>query len=221
MNIKEDNPQTSFSLIADFEGDMNALLHTPFENTLPALPLRNMMLFPGVVGSVTVGRESSLKLVNQAMKRGSLIAVVAQKDSEVEEPGQDDLYEEGVLARVMRTIDLPGGNQAAILQSYGPLKVEQIKRKRPYLRIEATALEEVLYDDKDKEFIALADACKDAVVKFLSMNEAGRSEEARGGSWIQLSTLFMSSNTESSHLATPLSAPRAEPRTIGVSSSKP
>lgn len=178
MNIKEDNPQTSFSLIADFEGDMNALLHTPFENTLPALPLRNMMLFPGVVGSVTVGRESSLKLVNQAMKRGSLIAVVAQKDSEVEEPGQDDLYEEGVLARVMRTIDLPGGNQAAILQSYGPLKVEQIKRKRPYLRIEATALEEVLYDDKDKEFIALADACKDAVVKFLSMNEAGRSEEA-------------------------------------------
>ena len=141
MNIKEDNPQTSFSLIADFEGDMNALLHTPFENTLPALPLRNMMLFPGVVGSVTVGRESSLKLVNQAMKRGSLIAVVAQKDSEVEEPGQDDLYEEGVLARVMRTIDLPGGNRGTILQSYGPLKVEQIKRKRPYLRIEATALE--------------------------------------------------------------------------------
>ena len=84
-----------FSLVADFNGDMNELLHTPSDDTLPVLPPRNMMLFPGVVGSVTVGRESSLKVVEQSKKRESLIAVFAQKDSSVEDPDKDDLYDEG------------------------------------------------------------------------------------------------------------------------------
>lgn len=79
--MKADNPQTSFSLIADFDGDMETLLRTPFDETLPALPLRNMMLFPGIVGSVTVGRDSSLKVVNQSLKNNSLVAVLAQKDA--------------------------------------------------------------------------------------------------------------------------------------------
>ena len=86
MNSKDDITQNAFSLIADFEGDMDALLHTPHEDTLPVLPLRNLMLFPGVVGSVTVGRASSLKVVTQSMKRGELIAVFTQKDASVEEP---------------------------------------------------------------------------------------------------------------------------------------
>lgn len=178
MNIKDDNPQNAFSLIADFEGDMEALLHTPFDEILPVLPLRNMMLFPGVVGSVTVGRESSLKVVNQAMKRGTLLAVVSQKDASVEEPGRDDLYEEGVVARVMRTIDLPNGNIAAILQSYGPLRVKQVKRRRPSLRVAVSPLEEVIYNAEDKEFMALADACRDAVIRYLKLSDGGRSEEA-------------------------------------------
>lgn len=69
MNIRDDNPQTAFSLVADFDGDMNALLQTQHEDTLPALALRNMMLFPGVVGSVTIGRPMSLKVVSQSLKK--------------------------------------------------------------------------------------------------------------------------------------------------------
>lgn len=175
---KEERSQNAFSLIADFEGDMNALLHTPFDDTLPVLPLRNMMMFPGVVGSVTVGRESSMKVVNQSKKRETLIAVASQKDGSVEDPDLDDLYEEGVVARVMRTIDLPNGHIVAIIQSYGPIKIERLKRRKPYLRAEVSQLEETLYDKDDKEFLALVDACRDAVMRFLKLSDGGRQEEA-------------------------------------------
>lgn len=181
MNI-DVNPQASFSLIADFDGDMNELLHTPFDTTLPALILRNMMLFPGVVGSVAINRTMSLKVVNQSLKKGSLIAVLAQKDANVEEPERNDLYDEGVVARVMRTIDLPGlpgsNNCMAILQTYGPIKLEQVKRRKPTMRVEVSPIEEVTYNKDDEEIKALADACRDGMIKFLQLNDAPRSEEA-------------------------------------------
>ena len=178
MIIKDDNTQNAFSLIADFEGDMDALIHTPFDEKLPVLPLRNMMLFPGVVGSVTVGRQSSLKVVEQAAKKGSLIAVLAQKDASVEEPTQKDLFDQGVVARVMRTIDLPNHNVVAILQSYGPVAVNEVKKNRGQLQAELTALEEVLYDAQDKEFEALVDSCRDMIGRYLKISDFGRSEEA-------------------------------------------
>lgn len=184
MNI-DVNPQASFSLIADFDGDMKELLHTPFDTTLPALALRNMMLFPGVVGSVSVNRSISLKVVNQSLKKGSLIAVLAQKDANVDDPDRKDFYDEGVVARVMRTIDLPGipglpasNGCMAILQTYGPIKLEQVKRRKPTLRVEVSAIEEVAYDKDDEEFKALADACRDGMIKFLKLNDGPRSEEA-------------------------------------------
>lgn len=178
MNIRDDNPQTAFSLVADFDGDMNALLQTPHEDTLPALALRNMMLFPGVVGSVTIGRPMSLKVVSQSLKKGAIIAVLAQKNGDVEDPDRKDLFDEGVVARVMRMIDLPNGNSMAILQTYGAIKLEHIKRRKPTMRVEISSIPEVVYGKDDKEFAVLADACRDAVIRFLKLNEGMRSEEA-------------------------------------------
>lgn len=176
------NPQASFSLIADFDGNMDELMHTPFDTTLPAIALRNMMLFPGVVGSVAVNRTMSLKVVNQSLKKGSLIAVLAQKNAHVDEPERKDFYNEGVVARVMRTIDLPnpmGGKSCmAILQTYGPLKLEKITRRKPTMRVEVSPIEEVIYDKDDEQFKAVADACRDGMVNFLQLNDGPRSEEA-------------------------------------------
>lgn len=176
------NPQASFSLIADFDGNMDELMHTPFDTTLPAIALRNMMLFPGVVGSVAVNRTMSLKVVNQSLKKGSLIAVLAQKNAHVDEPERKDFYDEGVMARVMRTIDLPnpmGGKSCmAILQTYGPLKLEKITRRKPTMRVEVSPIEEVIYDKDDEQFKAVADACRDGMVNFLQLNDGPRSEEA-------------------------------------------
>lgn len=179
INLKDENPlNTAFSLIADFEGDMNALLQTPFDTSLPALALRNMMLFPGVVGSVTIGREASRKVVEQAVKRESLLAVLPQRDASVDDPVRADLYDEGVVARVMRKIELPGGNSVAILQSYGPARLLHLKRRHPVMRVEVEAIEETIYDESDKEFTALTDACREAIVRYLKLSESGPSNEA-------------------------------------------
>lgn len=178
MNFKDDIPHNSFSLIADFDGDMDALFQTPHDEVLPLLPLRGMMLFPGAVGSVTVGRVSSLKVVMQSVERNSFIAVFTQKDESVEEPEAKDLYPEGVLARVMRTIHLPEGQLAAIIQSYGALKLEQVKRRKPYLRVKVSDVEETNYSAQDKEFTVMTDACRDGVVQFLKLNDGFRAKEA-------------------------------------------
>ena len=174
----DDTPQNSFSLIADFDGDMDALLATPFKSPLPAIALRNMLMFPGVVGSVLVGRAISLPVVKQSLEKGTMIAVLAQKDAKVEEPERSDLYDEGVVARVMRIIDMPGGNKMAIMQTYGAIKLEQIKRRHPVMRVEATHIEESSIDKDDIKFQTLADACRKAVLKYLDLNKDIRSTEA-------------------------------------------
>ena len=99
------------------------------------LPLRNMMLFPGVVAPVSVGRESSRKLVQQAVKSGSLIAVTTQLDSTVETPTAKDLYPIGVVAKVMRVIELPDGVLTVILQSYSRFRLGEVTRMKPYMRM--------------------------------------------------------------------------------------
>ena len=103
----EESNDNAFSLIADFEGNEEQLFDVKVEESLPVLPLRNMVLFPSVVLPVTVGRTSSLKLVNDAYKNSSYIAVVCQKSSETETPGFSDLHPIGTVAKVVRILEMP------------------------------------------------------------------------------------------------------------------
>ena len=177
MNMN-DNTQTPFSLVADFEGDMGALLKTPFKGKLPVLALRNMMLFPGVVGTVTVGRAMSQKVVAQSLSKGTLIAVAAQKDGEVENPNRDDFYDEGVVARVMRVIDLPNHTSTAILQTYGAIRLGAISKRGGMMRVEAEPVAEDISKQDSEDFKALADTCRDHVVRLLKLGDGIRAEEA-------------------------------------------
>ena len=170
--------ENAFSLIADFEGDMNNILHTPFDPVLPALALRNMMLFPGVVGSVTIGREYSLRVVKQAVKKNSIIALFSQRDEQVEMPAAADLYPQGVAARIMRTIDLPSGHMAAIIQCYGPLQLKSLRKTSGGFRAEVEPLEEQLCAPDDTEFLTVTDACRTSVLKYLKYNEQVGGEKA-------------------------------------------
>ena len=88
----EDRNENSFSVIADFEGNEEQLMDVEVDEILPVLPLRNMVLFPGVFMPVSVGRKSSLKLVREAEKKGTYIAVVCQKVADTEAPLYDDLH---------------------------------------------------------------------------------------------------------------------------------
>ena len=100
----------SISMIADIEGDFTDMINTEMPSELPILPVRNIVLFPGVVWPILLGRESSMKLVRQAEKTSSLIGVVCQRDPDIEMPVEGDLFEYGVAAKVVKQFNLPGGS---------------------------------------------------------------------------------------------------------------
>lgn len=170
--------QNPFSLIADFDGDISSLFDKEIEEILPVLPLRNMMLFPGVVAPVSVGRESSRKLVQQAVKSGSLIAVTTQLDSTVETPTAKDLYPIGVVAKVMRVIELPDGVLTVILQSYSRFRFGEVTRMKPYMRAHVEKIPEILPEADDREYTALVDTCKDSTIRLIRMSDTVRDEAA-------------------------------------------
>lgn len=170
--------QNPFSLIADFDGDISSLFDKEIEDILPVLPLRNMMLFPGVVAPVSVGRESSRKLVQQAVKSGSLIAVTTQLDSTVETPTAKNLYPIGVVAKVMRVIELPDGVLTVILQSYSRFRLGEVTRMKPYMRAHVEKIPEILPEADDREYTALVDTCKDSTIRLIRMSDTVRDEAA-------------------------------------------
>lgn len=170
--------QNPFSLIADFDGDISSLFDKEIEEILPVLPLRNMMLFPGVVAPVSVGRESSRKLVQQAVKSSSLIAVTTQLDSTVETPTAKDLYPIGVVAKVMRVIELPDGVLTVILQSYSRFRLGEVTRMKPYMRAHIEKIPEILPEADDREYTALVDTCKDSTIRLIRMSDTVRDEAA-------------------------------------------
>lgn len=173
---KNDMPQNPFSLIADFEGDISTLFDKEIDSTLPILPLRNMMLFPGIVSPISVGRESSLKLVSQVVKNDGYVGVVCQKEASVDAPTRDDLYDIGVVAKVVRVLQLPDNTTTVILQGYGRFALGEVTRSKPYMRAKAERIEEILPEKGDKEYQALADACKDATVNYLKMGDVPRED---------------------------------------------
>ena len=166
--MQEANP---FSLIADFEGDIEQLFRMRLPKTLPVLPLRNMCAFPGVVVPVTVMRERSRQLIAEAERKGGLIAVVAQRNPDDEMPSAKDLYDIGVVARVMRLMQLPSGGVSVILQTFGRVRLMGQTKYAPYMRCYVEALEETLPAEDDKEFSVLVDACRDATAHYLRMSE--------------------------------------------------
>ena len=167
-----DNNVSSFSLIADFDGDIAEILRQKVPGIVPVLPLRNMMVFPGVLAPVSVGRESSRMLLEEANERDAFFAVVCQRDPFTESPTMEDLYEVGTIARVMRMVD----SSTVILQTFGRVKLGSMTRLRPYLRAHIEQLEEDLSGVGDSEYMALVDSCKDKTVEYLKASDSPHDE---------------------------------------------
>src|SRR5688500_11606706 len=127
------------------------------EATLPSelalLPLRNTVLFPGVVLPITVGRDKSIKAVNDAYKGEKLIGVVAQKDSTVEDPTLKDLEAIGTVAKIVKLIKMPDGGTTVIIQGKSRFLIETIFTDEPYFRAKIKKLEEE-ESPKDADFDA-------------------------------------------------------------------
>ena len=158
-------------MIADVDGDLKDFFNVKTPETVPVLALRNMVLFPGVVTPILIGRETSKTLVEKAERKGLVIGVVAQRDSDVDFPNYEDLYTTGVYAKVMKIITLPNGNVTAIVQGLGRMELEEIISTSPYLEGKASPIEEFEPEKKDREFKTAISDLRDLVNKYISLTE--------------------------------------------------
>lgn len=148
-----------------------------FPEEMPILPLRNTVLFPGVVIPITVGRDKSIKAVNDAYKTDKLIGVVAQKDSNIEEPTVSDLEDVGTVAKIVKLIKMPDGGTTIIIQGRKRFKIETITAEDPYFKATLKILTEE--DAKgDKDFDALVGSIKDLASQIISLSPNMPSEAA-------------------------------------------
>lgn len=168
-----DNKQNkSFSMIADIEGDYSELSKSSdMPTSLPILAVRNLVLFPGVVSPILIGRETSMSLVKRAEKANIMIGIVCQRDPEVDEPGKTDLYEYGVYARVVKILSLPNGNITAIVQGFGRLKLNEITRRKPYLYGKVEPAVEIVPEKEDSEFVAAMDDLRHITNEYIKLND--------------------------------------------------
>ena len=140
-------------------------------DVLGVLPLRNMVLFPGVLLPVTVARPKSKKLVTNAFKNDELLAVCCQRVQDVQEPSSDDLYSIGTAGRVMRTLDLPDGSLMVIMEGIQRIEIQEIVAQKPYMKARVHISEEEFPKRNDKEFIALVSSLKAQADKILKRME--------------------------------------------------
>jgi ATP-dependent Lon protease len=164
-----------FSVIRD-EGEYIPLMNKEDEESLkneelpeelPILPLRNTVLFPGVVIPITAGRDKSISLLNKVNKDKGLLGVVSQIDGNLEEPGADDIYRVGTVARVVRLFKLPNGHTAVIIQGLRRFVINEIVQEEPHIVAKVSKFDEEKPATKDKQFKALMDSVKDIALEVI------------------------------------------------------
>jgi ATP-dependent Lon protease len=144
-------------------------------DSIPVLPLKNTVLFPGVVIPIAVGRDKSLKAVQEAYQGNKLIAVHAQRDNSIEDPNMADLYEVGTLAKVMKTIKMPDGHVTAIIQGKSRIEHTQTLQEQPIIRIQANKLEYIAPENA-MEYEALISSLKDTAKEIIELSPTIPSE---------------------------------------------
>jgi ATP-dependent Lon protease len=173
------NPLFNISGLSDDEPDLIPLLSREDEEQmnsenipeiLSILPLRNTVLFPGVVIPITVGRDKSIRLIKDAYKTDRIIGVVAQKDSTIEDPNFDELHHIGTIAHIIKMLRMPDGNTTVIIQGKRRFKIEEVKVSEPYIKASITPLTDNKHSLKEREFIALIDSLRDLSLQIITQS---------------------------------------------------
>jgi ATP-dependent Lon protease len=151
-------------LTPEDEEEMN---NEELPETLPILPLRNMVLFPGVVIPITAGRDKSIKLINDANASGKNIGVVAQKNEEDEDPTKSDIHTIGTVARILRVLKMPDGNITVILQGKKRFEIAEVISEEPYITATVKEVPEKRPKKNDTEFNAIIDSLKELAVRII------------------------------------------------------
>ena len=174
-NNDKRNKRDEVAVIAKIDIDQTAMPVEELNGEMPILPLRNMIIFPEIVMPVAIGRRSTLELVKTAYKKKTAIILATQKDAAVDSPELDDLYPLGVVGRIVRIIELPGGTTNALIHTAGPkVRLERIISNEPFLSGTAEPIAENNKAPKNNEFKAIMSTCFDVMKKLHeSMDELG------------------------------------------------
>ncbi|MBT8236916.1 MAG: endopeptidase La [Bacteroidia bacterium] len=138
--------------------------------TLPILPLRNTVLFPGVVVPITAGRDTSINLIKDANKGSKVIGVVSQKDEETENPGIKDLNTLGTVARILRVLKMPDGNTTVIIQGKKRFEIAEVLTEKPYMTATIREAYERPTNQEEKEFLAIIEGIKTIALDIIREN---------------------------------------------------
>ena len=178
--LEDVGDNNGFSLITDYDGNDEQAFEVNVKSgeILPVLPLRNMVLFPGVFLPITVGRKSSLKLIRDAEKKHKDIAVVCQRSAHTEDPKLEDLHNVGTVGRIVRVLEMPDQTTTVILQGMKRLILKDITETHPYLKGEIELLEEDVPSKDDKEFQALVETCKDLTMRYIKSSDVMHQDSA-------------------------------------------
>jgi len=175
-NVMEDETEFIPLLSAEDEEIINAEDVPP---VLPILPLRNTVLFPGVVIPITVGRDKSIRLIKEFYKGERIIGVVSQKDGDIEDPGYDDLNKIGTVAYIIKILQLPDGNTTAIIQGKKRFELGKLLQSEPYFKAEVKSFDQNIFNArKDKKFEALISSIKDLSIQIINQSPNLPSEAA-------------------------------------------
>ncbi len=183
-------------IIAD--GDDKELKNTDVPPILPILPLRNTVLFPGVVLPITVGRERSLKLIRDVNKGAKLLGAVAQKDPSIDRPDPKDLYETGTVAEILKVLEMPDGSTSVIIQGKRRYRIREFISEEPYLQANVEPLNDIS-SENDNEFNAIVGSLKDLSIKIAQFSANVPPEATFAVKNIENSTFlinFICSNTD-------------------------
>lgn len=168
MDNEQNEP--SFTMIAEYDGKFTNLIKFDVPPTVPILPVRNLVLFPGVVAPILVGRSKSLALVKSLAKNEDLFAIVCQKEPSFNDPHKEDLYEVGTFAKVLKVLNMPNNQLTIIVQGLSRCELNKITRYTPYLRGICEKIDETDLVD-DKEFSAVMDDCKEAAEEIIQFSD--------------------------------------------------
>jgi len=154
-----------FPLLSQEDEDKIDKEETP--KTLPILPLRNTVLFPGVIIPITIGRDKAIKLIKDTYKDNRIIGVLAQKDPNIESPKKEDLNSIGTVAHILKMLRMPDGNITAIIQGRKRFEIEEFVQTDPYFKAKINRLDEKRPEKNNKEFGALVDSVKDLALQII------------------------------------------------------
>jgi ATP-dependent Lon protease len=177
--------------------DENNMEQEQLPEELAILPLRNTVLFPGVVIPITAGRDKSIRLLQKANKGDKTIGVVSQKDPDNEDPSKDDIYQVGTVARIVRMFKMPDGNTTVIIQGKKRFKVNEVVAEEPFMKAKVSVVEDVKLPKANQKFLVLMESIKDLALQIIKESPNIPSEAAFALKNIESNTFllnFISSN---------------------------